>query len=427
MLGVASAAVAQDRWSLDKCIGHAIENNISVRQSQLSIKQNELNLDQSKMDFLPSVDANVGQGWGFGRGLSADNTYIDRNTTSTSFNVSASLTIFQGLQRYNSVKRNQLNLEAAVADLQRVKENISISVMQNYLQVLYADELRAVSTRQVQLSRDLLHQREMYEQVGRATLSDVAETRAALARDELSLVEANNNYDIALLNLSQLLELDTPQGFAVEQPDTTTQLIALPSIEEVYADALQNKAIIKADEARIAAAEKNVSIARGAHSPTLSMGAGIGSNYYTASGYPHDSFSDQMDHNLSKSINLSLHIPIFSRFQTRNNIRSSRFQVEQQNLQLDSDKKELYKEVQQAYYNAVAAESKYGSSIKSEESALASFQLISKKFDNGKANQTEYNQSRDNWLRAESDRIQAKYEYIFRAKILDFYRGVSAD
>lgn len=423
MLLCSMVANAQERWSLEKCISHAIENNISIKQQQNAIERSEIELNTAKMNLLPSVNASASQSWSFGRGLTMDNTYVNRNTASTSFDISGNVTLFAGMQKINSIKARKLNLEAATADLQRVKEDMSINVAQAYLQTLYAAEMLQVAKRQVELSKNVLEQKQKMMQNGKASESDVAEARAAVSRDELSIVQAENDYNLALLDLSQLLELPSPENFVIEEPDTAAQLMAIATIDEVYADALRNKAIIKGDETRIVAAEKSVSIARGGHSPTLNLSGGVGTNYYKTSGYTHESFGDQLDQNLSKYVALSLNIPIFNRFATRNEVRTARCQVENLNMQLNADKKALYKEVQQAYYNAVASESKYGSSLSAEESAQVAFNLVTKKFDNGKATQTEYDQSRTQWLKAVADRIQAKYEYIFRAKILEYYRG----
>lgn len=423
MLLCSMVANAQERWSLEKCISHAIENNISIKQQQNAIERSEIELNTAKMNLLPSVNASASQSWSFGRGLTMDNTYVNRNTASTSFDISGNVTLFAGMQKINSIKARKLNLEAATADLQRVKEDMSINVAQAYLQTLYAAEMLQVAKRQVELSKNVLEQKQKMMQNGKASESDVAEARAAVSRDELSIVQAENDYNLALLDLSQLLELPSPENFVIEEPDTAAQLMAIATIDEVYADALRNKAIIKGDETRIVAAEKSVSIARGGHSPTLNLSGGVGTNYYKTSGYTHESFGYQLDQNLSKYVALSLNIPIFNRFATRNEVRTARCQVENLNMQLNADKKALYKEVQQAYYNAVASESKYGSSLSAEESAQVAFNLVTKKFDNGKATQTEYDQSRTQWLKAVADRIQAKYEYIFRAKILEYYRG----
>ena len=418
------SAAAQERWSLEKCIQYAVDNNISIKQQENTIEQNEIALNTAKMSYLPDLNASASQSWSFGRGLSIDNTYVNRNTSSTSFSLSTSVTLFDGLKTQNTVKLRKLNLEAATSDLKKAKEDISINVTSEYLQALYADELLQVAKNQVELSKAQLEQKRKMAANGKASESDVAQAKAQLAQDEMSVVQAQNDYNLAVLELSQLLELDSPESLVIELPDTSAQLLPIASVEEVFTDALKSKAIIQGDEIRIEQAEKNISIARGSYSPTLYFSASVGSNYYKTTGYENASFSDQMDQNLNKYIYLSLNVPIFNRFATRNEVRTARTQLEAQNLQLNSDKKALYKEVQQAYYNAVAAESKYGSCLSAEESAETAFRLMNKKYDVGKATQTEYNESRTQWMKAVADRIQSKYEYIFRAKILDYYRGI---
>ncbi len=423
MLGAALASKAQEVWTLDKCIEHAIENNISIRRQQNTIERDEISLNTAKMNVLPDLSANVRQGWDFGRGLTMENTYVNKNTSNTSFSLSTSVTLFSGLQKYNTIQARKLDLEAATADLDKAKEDLSINVTSSYLQVLYSNELLNVAKRQLELSKAMLNQKEQMAKNGKASESDVAEAKSRVAQDQLSVIQSENEYKLALLDLSQLLELDSPEQFAIEAPDTTAQLMAIPTVETVYADALNYKAIIKGDNARIEGAEKNVSIAKGGYCPSLYLNAGVSTGYYKTKGFNNASFSDQLNEHIDKQISLSLNIPIFNRFSTRNEVRSARNQVVGMQLQLDADKKALYKEVQQAYYNAIAAESKYGSSLTAEESAELSFRLMNKKYNNGKATQTEYNQSRTEWMKAVADRIQAKYEYIFRAKILEFYRG----
>lgn len=416
-------STAQERWSLDKCIQYAIENNINIKLQEVNIEQNEISLNTARMDYLPEVDAGVNQRWSFGRGLTADNTY-GKNTSNTSMGVNLNMSLFSGFRRKHTIDARRFELDAAMADLGKAKEDIGINVASLYLQVLYADEMRLVAQRQYELSSQQLIQQEYLLHNGKASESDVAQARSRVAQDQQQIVQAENDYNLARLDLSQLLELPSPDNFAVEQPDTTGHLASIASIEEIYADALRNKAIIKADEARIQSAEKTVSIAKSGHMPSLSLSADVSTNYYKMKGFDSNSFGTQLSDNLSKNIMLNLNIPIFSRFSTRNEVRTAKTRVASQNLQLEADKKSLYKEVQQAYYNAKAAESKYSSSLVSEESAQTAFNLMSKKYDNGKANQTEYNQSRTEWTKAISDRIQAKYEYIFRAKILEYYRGI---
>lgn len=165
-------------------------------------------------------------------------------------------------------------------------------------------------------------------------------------------------------------------------------------------------------------------MAKGAYYPQLSFGAGISTNFYNVSGMENGNFGSQLRDNFSQYIGFSLSVPIFNRFETRNRVRSARIQQHTYYWQLEESKKTLYKEIQQAYYNAVNAETQYHSSLTADEAAQASFLLMKEKYTNGKANATEYNESRTAWMKAVSDRLQAKYDYLFRTKILDFYRGI---
>ena len=259
---------------------------------------------------------------------------------------------------------------------------------------------------------------------GKASEAEVLEAKSRLAQDELAVVQAENNHQLALLDLSQLLELPSPEGFQISVPDIDKVSANLTLPEEVYAQALMNKPAIKAAQYRLQGAEKSIKIAQSAYYPQLSFGAGIGTNYYHLSGIENASFGSQWDQNMNKYLQFSLSVPIFNRFQTRNRVKSARIQRTALSWQLEESKKALYKEIQQAYYNALASESKYKSSQSASESAEASFKLMSEKYANGKASATEYNEMRTAWMRALSDGIQAKYEFVYRSKILDFYKGV---
>ncbi len=230
-----------------------------------------------------------------------------------------------------------------------------------------------------------------------------------------------------MLSLAQLLELDTPEGFAIVRPDTAAIAIGnattLPLPDEIFQEALTFKPEVKAENLRLKGAETNIKLAQSALWPTLSFNAGIGSNYYTMSGIDNESFARQMRNNFSQYIGLSLSIPIFNRLETRNSIRTARLNRETQQLQLDNVKKNLYQEIQQAYYNAVAARAQYTSSSEAARSNKAAFDLTAAKYEYGKANITEFNEAKNNWLKAESDLARAKYEYMYDTSLIDFYRG----
>ena len=209
----------------------------------------------------------------------------------------------------------------------------------------------------------------------------------------------------------------------LENPKEELEFEALTPPDDIYTQALAYKPSIKAAEYRLQGSQKNIRIAQSNFYPQLSFSAGLGSNYYTVSGKSEGSFSSQMKNNLNKYIGFNLSVPIFNRFATRNRVRTARLQQANLSLQLDNTKKILYKEIQQAWYNALAAESKYNSSEVAVKANEESFRLMSEKFNNGKATFVEYNESKLNLTKALSDKLQAKYDYLFRTKILDFYKG----
>ena len=415
---------AQETWDLQRCITHAIEHNLSIKQKEAARNQSEVELNTAQWSRLPNLNGNVGQSFNFGRALQADNTYGNRNTRNTNFSLGTSIPLFTGLQIPNSIALSKLNLKAATEDLAKAKQDISLQVASYFLQVLFNEELLKVAQNQVNLSQEQLDKKVAFFKNGKASEAEVLEAKSRLAQDELSVVQAENNHQLALLDLSQLLELPSPEGFQISVPDIDKVSADLTLPEEVYAQALMNKPAIKAAQYRLQGAEKSIKIAQSAYYPQLSFGAGIGTNYYHLSGIENASFGSQWDQNMNKYLQFSLSVPIFNRFQTRNRVKSARIQRTALSWQLEESKKALYKEIQQAYYNALASESKYKSSQLASESAEASFRLMSEKYANGKASATEYNEMRTAWMRALSDGIQAKYEFVYRSKILDFYKGV---
>ena len=414
---------AQEAWSLQKCIEYAIEHNLSIKQQEASRNQSEVELNTAQWSRLPNLNGNVGQSFNFGRALQADNTYGNRNTANTNFSLGTNIPLFTGLQIPNSIALAKLNLKAATEDLKKAKEDISIQVASYYLQALFNEELSKVAQNQVKLSQEQLDRKVAFFKNGKASEAEVYEAKSRLAQDEMSAVQADNNYRLALLDLSQLLELPTPEGFTIAEPPTVEMNVQLSLPDEVYSQAMTNKPSIKAAQYRLEGAEKSIRIAQSGYYPQLSFGAGLSTNYYNMSGIEMASFSSQWHQNFNKYLQFSLSIPLFNRFATRNRVKSARIQKNALQWRLEESKKTLYKEIQQAYYNALAAEAKYRSSQSASEASEASFKLMSEKYANGKATATEYNEVRTLWMKALSDHIQARYDYLFRSKILDFYKG----
>ena len=425
-LAFISPALSQEKWDLEKCISHAIENNLSIKQQEATKDQSDVELNTAKWSRLPNLSGSASHSFNFGRSLQANNTYQSLNTQNTSFGLNTSIPLFTGMQIPNNIALAKLNLKAAIEDLNKAKEDISIQVAQAYLQVLFNEELAGVAHAQVDLSQEMLMQKEEYFKNGKASEAEWYEAKARVAQDQLSAVQADNNLKLALLDLSQLLELPSPDNFGIVSPDINLDKYfdKISSPSEIYNEAILSKPSIKAAQYRLEGAEKSVKIAKSAYYPQLSFGAGINTNYYNVSGKVNNGFGVQLKDNFRQYLGFQLSIPLFNRFSTRNQVRSAKIRKITLNWQLEESKKTLYKEIQQAYYNAVGAESRFESSVTADKAAEASFNLMKEKYSEGKANATEYNESRTAWMKAVSEKIQAKYDYIFRTKILDFYRGV---
>ena len=427
--------LAQDRlWNLRECCDYAVEHNISIKQQQNQCRQQELQLSTSKSQRLPDLSASAGQNFSFGRGLTAQNTYSNTNTSSTSFSLSSSVPLFTGFQIPNQIKLNQLNLEAATADLEKAKNDIRMQVAQAYVQILYDMEIAEVAHRQIGIDSMQVVRLQAFVDNGKAAEAELSQQKATLANSRLTATQADNNTRLAILSLTQLLELPSPDGFSIVRPDLSefSEISGLSGVsgltpDIIYAEALGLKPEILSQELRLKGTEQSIKIAQAGNLPTLSLSGGLGTNYYTTSGFKSDAFGTQLKNNFSQYIGLNLNVPIFNRFQTRNNIRNARIEQENQQLQLDNTKKTLYKDIQQVYYNALNAQSKEKSSKEALQSTKDAFMLMQAKYENGKATITEFNESKNNYLKAESDLVQARYENLYQQALIEFYRGKDLD
>lgn len=417
-------------WTLRQCIDYAIEHNISIRQTENTAEQNAISVNTAKWARLPTLNGSAGQSWNWGRTQTAiknedtgdySTVYVNTNSNGTSMSLSTNIPLFTGLEIPNQYSLSKLNLKAAVADLEKAKEDISINIASAYLQVLFNEELHMVALGQSDLSKQQFVRISRLAELGKASPAEVAEAKARVAQDEMSVVQADNKFRLALLDLSQLIELESPEGFSLAAPEAGLELAPLTPPDEVYQSALTTKAAVQAAQYRLEGSNHSIRIAQSGFYPRLSLGGSLGTNYYSTL---DRNFSQQMKDNFSKYVGFNLSVPLFNRFSTRNRVRTARLQQDSYSLQLDNVKKNLYKEIQQAWYSALASESKYTSSSSAATASAVSFKLMSEKYDNGKATAVEYNEGKQNLMKAQSDELQAKYEYLFRTKILDFYKGI---
>ena len=423
VLLVSLDCLAQKQWTLRECAEYALSHNIGIQQKDLTRQQDEVRLSTAKNSRLPDLTGTIGETFSFGRGLTMDNTYTNRSTNSTQFSIGTSVPLFTGFRIPNTIKLNQLNLEAAIQDLEKAKNDVEMQVAKAYVQILYDMEIADVAWRQVGIDSMQVARLEAFFNNGKASGAEVSQQKATHAQSILTATQADNNLQLAILTLTQLLELPTPEGFSVVRPDVPFQALTLPNPETIFAEALTFKPEIRAEQLRLDASEKSIKIQEAARYPQLTLNGGLQTNYYKTSGMQQDGFGTQLKNNFSQYIGLNLNIPIFNRFSTRNNIRNARLERENQLLKLDNAKKTLYKEIQQVYYNAVAAHAKYESSEAARQSSADAFRLAQAKYENGKANITEFNEAKNRFLKSESDLVQARYEYLYQTTLLDFYRG----
>lgn len=409
-------------WNLQDCIDYALEHNISVQQSEINVKQKEITLNTARNSRLPDLSAGASENLSFGRGLSEENTYVHTNTSNTSFSLGTNIPVFNGFEINNNIKMSRIDLAAATADLEKARNDIRVAVAQAYVEILYDKEILNVALSQVEVDSMLVARKRAMKLSGKASAADVVAQEATYAQSKLNATQARNDLNIALLSLSQLLELPSPKGFdIINPPEDALGLQLLMNPEDIYTQSVDIKPEIKSESLRLDYAEVAIKRAQGGYMPSLSLSGGIGSNFYTALGRDSQSFADQMKNNFSQYVGLSLNVPIFSRLSVRNQVRSARLSYDNQNLELEKTKKALYKEIQQAYYNAVASQSKYVSSSEAARSAEAAYTLTVEKYENGKSNVTEYNEAKNRYLEAESKYLQARYECLFQTSLLNFY------
>ena len=411
-------------WTLAECIAHAQQNNTQVQQRQLQVERSDIELSTARYSRLPDLNASIGGDASFGRALTSDNTYRNNNQTSGSLNVSASMPLFQGMRINHQIKAGKLDLAAAIEDLERIREDVAINVMTLYLQVLYSKEMVGVAERQLELStQQALRSRELAA-AGKQPESAVYESEALAANDRMTLTQSRNDLQLALLDLSQALNRESAAGFDIVEP--VLDSVALETLhhlgnpDAVYAYAAENRPHIRAEKLRLESSEHAVDVARSALYPTLSLSGGYGTGVYSAD---DSKFWAQMRHNSREYVGLSLGIPIFNRRATRNNIRTARIDVRSQQLAVTEAERALRKEIEQAWYNADAAYAKYRAADAAFASAEVAFSYEQAKAEAGRSTVFDFNDAKTRMEKAAAEAVQAKYEFVFRSKILDFYRG----
>lgn len=420
---------AQETWSLEKCIKYAFDNNIQIKQQLLNVKVSEGKLFQSQMRTLPNLNASSNLQYSFGLATNyKTNQKEAQNTEAIGFSITSSMTLFNGFQITNTKKQDKFDLLATISDVEKVKNNIALSIASAYLQILYSEDLVASTNKQLDLSKMQIERTSVLVKAGSLPEGNLLEIEAQAASDELQLVNAQNQLDIAYLTLTQFLDIKTPEGFKIQKPNLDaidSKLIELTPNGVFESAQLIMPQIISASN-RVLSSEFGVRIAKGNLYPSLTLNGNFnsGAQRYLNKANPFGPITTQLKDNASKSFSLNLSIPIFNGWQTRNGISNAIISLDNARLNFENEKNILYKDIQQAYTDALAAQKKLKATQKSLVSLEEAFRYSEQKFNVGMVTSVDYTTAKTKLSKAETDLLQAKYELIFKSKILEFYKGI---
>lgn len=424
---------AQKTWTLEECILYALENNIQIKQSRLQTETAEINLLQSKLDFFPSANMGTNLNYNWGRNIDpVTNIYNNNQTLNNNYSLNGRLDLFNGMQKWNQLRKDELDHEASQLISEEMENDISLLLTRAYLSILFNHELLKVAEEQVVVTRAQIDRTSKLVEAGTLPKGDLLEIQAQGATEETNLISAENNLALAYLDLKQFLDLPAETELDIEHPqiELSQELQIIPS-EQVYANAVDIMPEIRGGEVNLESAERAVRIAKGSLYPSLSLSGGIGTNYNDKQREtiidptsPIMSFGDQIKNNRGEYMTLSLNIPIFNGYMVRSNVSRAKVQSINQNFNLQLRKNELRKNIEQKYYDAIAAYKTYNASVISVESLSESFKYTEEKFNMGMVNSVDYSLAKIKLTQAKSQLIQSKYDYIFKTKILDFYMGM---
>ena len=456
LLVFSGSALFSQSWNLQQCIDYALKFNPTLKQNEITTKINEVNYTQSKATILPSVNAGANHTYNMGQKIDPyTNIFANSTVLSENFYAQASVTLWSGLQQYNNVKKSQYTLMASQENFEQQKNDMALNVASSFLQVVYNQELLKVAQQQVNISKQQLERTQKLADAGATAMSSVYDIKAQLATDEYSYVTAQNNLNLSVLSLKQLLYLDSLNNFTIEKPnfELTASDLAAYRPSDIYQNALKSQHKIKSAEYNLMSAEKNYSYAKGRISPSLSFSGTIGSGYsgldktivssnITGSqlvGYTSNNdlvytptysevtkptaWSTQLGNNLNKSLAFTLSIPIFNGLSTYANVQTAKLQMLNNKYNYDITRQQLFKTIVQAYTDAQGALNKYISAKVAFEASQQSFAYAEQKFNAGVLNSFDFNNSKTRTFRTETDMLNAKYDFIFKLKVLDYYQG----
>lgn len=421
----------QKKWGLQECIEYAHEHNLQVKRQKVAAETAESINNQSKFERLPNLNAGLNHNLNSGKSVNYDTyEYVNQTFQAGNLGIQSSINLFSGFETYNRIKRSEFDLMARLQDVEKIKNDITLNIATAYLQILFNRELLEVAKSQMDVTKLQVEKTQKLVEVGNVAKGELLEIQAQLANEKLNITTYQNELINSRITLIQLMDLDSIADFDVDIPtDLEANLDAtLYDVGQIYNEAMGFLPEVKSAEYTLKSAEKDVQIAQSGYMPSLSLRGTLSSRYSEIGQRPLNPdanypYSDQISDNFYKQATLSLNIPIFNRFQVKNNVQMAKLDVMDSKLALAQTKQQLYKTIQQAHADAVAAREKYNATLEAVESYDEAFKYTEQKFNVGIVSSVDYNIAKNNLTRAKSEMLQAKFEYIFKTKILDFYMG----
>lgn len=413
-------ASASEPLTLEQCVQMAFDNNRSLKQGEIQNAVNVVNYEQARKDLLPNLNASAGQRFSFGRSLGADNVYQSANSSSSSFGISSNINLFDGLRMKYNIDARRSELQTSMAEMEKLKQDIALSVSSGFLQVLLNKELLKLAEAQLQFTETKIEERRKQIDNGKMAEGEIYELLAQQAKEKQQLTQANIRLKLSLLDLAQIIEYPNFETLDVIVPQNLLENeLAMLNADAVLKNAVQNHPDVLVAQRKIESANTNIKMAQSLYYPTLGFGAQLGSGYYNLNGFPNDSFAKQINTNLSTTLGFNLNIPIFNKFETQSRVKTAKLNAAATSLQLETVKQQLQKTVQQAYQNALGAKANWDAAEQSVFASREALRFVERKYELGSASVYELYQAKNNMNVAESEIVQAKYEYVFRLKILE--------
>jgi outer membrane protein len=446
---------SQNNWDLKSCIDHAVKHNLQLKQSEINTQINHNNYTQTKASILPSLNLGASHTYNFGKTIDRfTNTFANSQVLSQNFYITSNVVLFQGGAQYNNIKANEYSYLSSSETLKQQQNDLTLNIVDMYLNVIFTDELAGIAKANYSVTSQQLDRTKKLVEAGSLAKSMQFDIEAQLANEEVNVTNAENNYQIALLSLRQVMNLDSVSSFNIVKPnfEVEGQSVLTNDVQYIYETALKNQPSIKSAEYNLYSSEKTLASVRGRIGPTISMNGSIGTGYSglakEVTGYNtvtdtlgtipgfgplvydrqdptfrKTPFADQFKNNVNKSFGFTITVPLFNGLQTHTGVKNAKLSLISAKYGQDLAKQNLYKTIVQAYTNAKAALSRYMANKKSVEASQASFNYADQKFNVGAISAFDYNQAKNRLLVAQSNLLQSKYDYILRLKVLDFYQG----